>query len=156
MRSWERGPTILTWGWVTSWCHVTGENSPEVVGWGPWGLAEMECLIFNFKSICICLFVCFLLRATLRAYGSSQARGQILATVASLHHSHSNAGSELSLRPTPQQHKAPARSLTCWARPGIEPLSSWILVGLVTAEPQRELPFTFVLLNISLILRVPG
>ena len=25
-------------------------------------------------------------------------------------------------------------------RPGIEPVSSWILVGFVTAEPQRELP----------------
>ena len=31
------------------------------------------------------------------------------------------------------------RSLTHWARPGIEPTSSWILVGLITVEPQREL-----------------
>ena len=38
-------------------------------------------------------------RATLAAYG---ARGQIRATAASLHHSHSNSGSELHLRPTPQ------------------------------------------------------
>ena len=33
-----------------------------------------------------------------------------------------------------------ARSLTHWARPGIEPASSWILVGLVTAAPQWNLP----------------
>jgi len=33
-----------------------------------------------------------------------------------------------------------ARSLTHWARPGIKPPSSWILVRLITAEPQRELP----------------
>ena len=31
------------------------------------------------------------------------------------------------------------RSLTHWARPGIEFASSWILVGLITAKPQREL-----------------
>ena len=51
----------------------------------------------------VCLFVFVLaFRAASAAYGSSQARGQIRATVASLHHSHSNAGSELRLRPTPQ------------------------------------------------------
>ena len=36
------------------------------------------------------------------AYESSQARGRIGAAAAGLHHSHSNAGSELSLRSTPQ------------------------------------------------------
>ena len=68
---------------------------------------------------------CFVLlsRATLKAYGSSQARGGIRATATSLHHSHSNA-----------------RSLTHWARPGIEPTSSWFLVGFVSAAPQWELP----------------
>ena len=30
-------------------------------------------------------------------------------------------------------------SLTHWVRPWIEPASSWILVGFVTAEPQRKL-----------------
>ena len=39
---------------------------------------------------------CFalLFRAALVTYGSFQARGQIRATTASLHHNHSNAGSE--------------------------------------------------------------
>ena len=36
------------------------------------------------------------------AYGSSQARGQMRAEAASLHPSHSNAGSEPHLRSTPQ------------------------------------------------------
>ena len=36
------------------------------------------------------------------AYGGSQARGLIGAVAAGLHHSHSNLGSELRLRPTPQ------------------------------------------------------
>ena len=35
-------------------------------------------------------------------------------------------------------HSSPG-SLTHRASPGIEPASSWILVGLVTAEPQWEL-----------------
>ena len=38
-----------------------------------------------------------------------------------LHHSHSNVG-----------------LLTHWAKPGIEPASSWILVGFVSAEPQQN------------------
>ena len=62
----------------------------------------------------------FFLRAARAAYGSSQTRGQIgdVATVAT---AHSNTG-----------------SLTHWARPEIKPAASWILVGFITAEPQRE------------------
>ena len=32
------------------------------------------------------------------------------------------------------------RSLTHWARPGIEPATSWLLIGFVSTEPQQELP----------------
>ena len=41
-------------------------------------------------------------RATLAAYGGSQARGRVGAVATSLYQSHSNAGSELCLQPTPQ------------------------------------------------------
>ena len=51
--------------------------------------------------------------------GTWKFPGWIRAAAAGLHHSHSDA-----------------RSFTHWARPGIEPTSSWILVGLVTTEPQ--------------------
>ena len=47
------------------------------------------------------IFVCFF-RPTLAAHGSSQARGQIGATAASLHHSHSNARSKPGLQLAPQ------------------------------------------------------
>ena len=50
----------------------------------------------------LCFFCLFFFRAPLLAYGGSQARGGIGAVAASLHHSHSNARSELNLRPTPQ------------------------------------------------------
>ena len=77
-------------------------------------------LIFSFVF-------CFLFfRAAGAANGSSQARGRIRATAASLYPSHSNAG-----------------SLTHWVRPGIEHTSSQILVRFVSPEAQRELLFLF-------------
>ena len=39
----------------------------------------------------------FVFRAALAAYGGSQARDRIRAVATSLHHSHSNTGSELRL-----------------------------------------------------------
>ena len=99
---------------------------------GRFGLRQKRVLIllslgtFLHQSLSwLCFFVlfCFFLsRATPEPYGSSQARGGPRAAAAGLHHSHSNA-----------------RSLTHWARPGIQPLSSWRLVGFVTSEPQWEL-----------------
>ena len=47
-------------------------------------------------------FAFLLFRAASEAYRGSQAKGPIRATVASLHHIHSDARSELCLRPTPQ------------------------------------------------------
>ena len=54
-------------------------------------------------SLCLFFFFFFgLFRATLVAYGCSQARGQIGAMATDLCHIHSNSGSKLCLRPTPQ------------------------------------------------------
>ena len=53
------------------------------------------------------IYLFLLFRAKPTAYGSSQARGQIGAVAAGLHHSHSDAGSELRLRPTPQLMATP-------------------------------------------------
>ena len=75
------------------------------------------------------ILFCFILffavfRAAPAAYRGSQAKGLIGATAAGLHHSHSNVG-----------------SLTHWSRPGIEPSTSWFLVGFVSTAPWRELPW---------------
>ena len=71
--------------------------------------------------------------------GSSQARGKMEAAATSLRHS-------------PQQHRFRAAfatyttansndsSITHWARPRIKPMSSWMPVVFVTAEPWQELP----------------
>ena len=83
------------------------------------------------------LIFIFLFRATPVAYGSSQARGWIRATAASLHRSHSNARSnnicdlwccwrQCQLLNPPEQgqglnpspHKCYVRFLTCWTTTG--------------------------------------
>ena len=58
-------------------------------------------------------FFSFYFRATPVLYGSSQAKGWTGAAAAGLRHSNT-------------------RSLTHWSRLGIEPVSSWILVGFIT------------------------
>ena len=62
------------------------------------------------ESIYLFIFCLFAISwAVPAAYGGSQARGQIGAVVASLHHSHSHshAASELRLRPTQQLMATP-------------------------------------------------
>ena len=63
----------------------------------------------------------FFLRAVPVAHGASQARGWIGAAAAGLCHSHSNVGSQL-LSATYTTAHGSTRSLTHWARPGIEPV----------------------------------
>ena len=53
-------------------------------------------------SLGVFLVLFCLFRAAPAAYGGSQARSQIGATAAGLHHSHSNVGSKLHLQPTPE------------------------------------------------------
>ena len=64
----------------------------------------------------IYLFIYFVfllfLWATPVAYGGSQARGPIGAVATGLRQSHSNAGSELRLQPTPQLTATPDPSRT--------------------------------------------
>ena len=72
------------------------------------------------------------------AHGNSQARGRIGATAADLHHSHKQQGI-CAVSATCTTAHGNARSLTHRVGPGIEPVSSWILVGFVTTKPQQEL-----------------
>ena len=57
-------------------------------------------LLYFFLFLFFCLFA--ISWAAPAAYEGSQARSQIGAVAASLRQSHSNAGSEPRLRPTPQ------------------------------------------------------
>ena len=93
-------------------------------------------LLFSGSHIFFFLFPP-LFRAIPAAYVSSQARGWIGATAASLHHSHSNSESEPRLRPIPQLTARP--DLYPLSGPGIESASPWMLVRFVSAEPRQEL-----------------
>ena len=64
--------------------------------------------LFIYLFIYLFTFGLFALsRATPLAHGGSQVRGSIGAVAAGLHQSHSNAGSELCLQPTPQLMATP-------------------------------------------------
>ena len=68
--------------------------TPRVPAGLPWALGF-------FGGFFIIVFV-LLFRAAPAAYGSSQARSQVRAAVAGLHHSQSNTRSKAHLQPTPQ------------------------------------------------------
>ena len=55
-----------------------------------------------FCEVCLLSLLFFFGGASPAAHGSSQARSPLGAAAAGLHHSHSNAGSEPHLGPTPQ------------------------------------------------------
>ena len=74
-------------------------------GWGREGQVT-KVLIGVWMLLLLLLFFC-LFRAAPMAYGRSQVRGRIGTAAAGLHHSHSNAGSEPHLQPTPQHTATP-------------------------------------------------
>ena len=103
---------------------VVDFSSESCGGWLVW-----KCFYGVNFFVCVCYF-----RTAPMAYRGSQARGQIGASAASLHHSHSNAGSELHLQPNNT------------ARPGIEPASLWILVRFVNYWATKGIPVFFLIM----------
>ena len=115
-----------------------------------WMFAKIVSLLWYLSEIVMCergytlstlpfFFFC-LFMAVPTEYGSFQARGQIGAVATGLYHSHSNGWSEPHLQTIPQLTTTPDL-LTHWARPGIEPASSWILIGFIPLSHWWELPF---------------
>ena len=91
------------------------------------------------------IFFFLLFRASPVAYRSSQARGQIGATAAGLHHSNSNTGSELRLPLTPQFRQCWFPNLLCKARDGTHILMdpSQIRFSCATTETPQVFKFLF-------------
>ena len=72
------------------------------------------------------------------AYGDSQARSLTGAIAAGLSHSHSHLGIQ-AVSATYTTAHGNIGPLTHWARPGIKPATSWLLVGFISAAPWQEL-----------------
>ena len=110
---------------------LTGRSSLNI-------LATMYILwIFSLFLGLVYIFLCFVFvfvlpfRAALSAYGSSQARAPMRVTAST-----ATATRDLSWVCTYTRAHCNDRSLTHWARPGIEPTASWILVKFISTEPQ--------------------
>ena len=99
--------------------------------------------IFIFCSQVNLFFFFFfcLFRPAPVTYGSSQARGWIRAAAADVHHSHSNARSELHLWATLQL--AAIGILNPLSKAGVEPASSWILVRFLTRWATVGIPMSY-------------
>ena len=92
--------------------HHTIRQKQKKVEQYPWVVVFRTCYGFVFQGArpmdnilpawWNVVFFNFFFMAVPAAYESSQTRGQMGAAAAGLRHSHSNARSELHLRPTPQ------------------------------------------------------
>ena len=122
--------------------QAEGVYQPQHRRWQPLSLALsfLPGPISISFFLCVCVCVCVCVRACVRAClfraapkaqacGGSQARGL-------------NRSYSWRPQPQPQPHGIRAEiahgnagSLTHWARPGIEPVSSWMPVRCVFAEP---------------------
>ena len=132
----------------------------EVAMWWPrkrrvWNVDNSSSVTFQLPlrgQIQLFFFFFLILTTTAAAYESSQARGCIQTSAASLHHSHSNTRPEPLLWPMPQL-MGNARSLTPWASLGIEPISlrllCWILNLLSHNGNAGQLPHSVGLSTLS-------
>ena len=114
----ELGETPLRWSWGhgekwTRGCPSEGRPEPhrelsppcqarEPSQNMPLGICRFYGPGATASSLFSMGFFFLLFRPALQAYGGFQAKGRTGSTAAGLHHSHSNAGSELHLQPTPQ------------------------------------------------------
>ena len=86
----------------------------------------------------------------LAAYGGSQARGPIGTVAAGL-------GTISTASATYNTAHGKTLSITHWVRPGIEPVSSQILLRLISADPWRELRiYIFCLYSIRFLVSIPS
>ena len=97
------------------------------------------CIATSLATLLTRLLPLFLpfFKATPATYESSWARDQIWTAAAGLYHKMEMADRAASVPYTVVSGNS--RSLTHWARSGIEPATSWFLVRFVSGAPGREL-----------------
>ena len=105
-----------------------------------WSLYPLQWNVCSYHSPFVVVVVVFRAAPAPMTQGSFQTRSQIEAVAVGLCHSQIQAMSA-----TYTAVHSNAGSLTHWAKPGIEPASSWTLVRFLTTDPQWELPLIFCL-----------
>ena len=93
------------------------------------------------KLLLLLLSLLLLFGTTSTSYGSSQVRGWNGTTASGIHHSHNTAGIWTSSMKYTTAHDK-SRYMMHWARLGIKPTSSWILVALIFSAPQNGTPLS--------------
>ena len=114
-------------------------GNPSFFGFGLFLMELYSSIWFLLLFFVLFCFVFWLSMTAPAAYGSSQPRGPIRAAATGLHQ-HSNVGSKPSLWPSSQFMETNTKTLTPWARPGIKPASSWILVRFFTCRVTTGTP----------------
>jgi len=115
-------------------------NIPNLKLWNNYSIIDSHCFFILFIFIFFIFYFCpFAISwAAPAAYGGSQARGRTGAAATSLRQSHSNAGSEPHLQPTPQLTATPDCQPTEQGQgPNLQPHGSWS--DSLTTVPRREL-----------------
>ena len=100
------------------------------------------CVNVIYLSVSVCLSVCFF--GLHPRHGSSQTRDRIRALAAGLHHTR-----QLRIWAKSASYTAAhdnTGSLTHWVRPGIEPVSSWILVMFLNCWATTGTPYNVIYL----------
>ena len=100
------------------------------------------------KFFVFCFFALFFLGPYLRHMELPRLGVELEIQLLAYNNSHSNCEIQAASVTYTIAHSY-AGSPTHWARPGIEPASSWILVGFISAVPRRELPSYKVLKDIG-------
>ena len=113
-------------------------------------MSEWYSILFVCMCVCALMYLFIFFRAALAAYWSSQPRGQIRASAASLHHNHSN-GQIRAVSVTYTSACGNARFLTHWvvseARDCLL-LTTETMSGSYPTEPLRGLPCVHFLIRL--------
>ena len=124
------------------WKFYTQSDGVRRWGLGRWLGHEGRTLRNGISALVLGFLFCFVLFLLFfphTAYGCSQARGQFGAAASGLHHSHQQPGIWIASMTYTTGHRQPWTHLTHWATSWKEPVSSWVLVWFITAEPWWKL-----------------
>ena len=116
---------------------MTKWSGPQHWSQSPW--VKSRFILSSYLCMVLEKFFFGLFRASPMAYGSSPLGVESVLQLLAYAISHCNTKCKPQSVTNTIAHGNTRGSSTHWARPWIEPVSSWILAGFFTTEPQWEL-----------------